>query len=112
MCCILVESATPTQIEEHYLCLISVGLLQGKMPLNMSKVGRIWPIITAYECILHLYEWKCLCERETLWKYEYVVATSAHQVKAHMHKVYSLYFHIFSFWKVQMTLVITMFYVE
>lgn len=45
-----------TQIEEHYLCLISVELLLGKLPLNMTKVGRIGPIINTYEYRVHLYE--------------------------------------------------------
>lgn len=45
-----------TQIEEHYLCLISVELLQGKLPLNTTKVGRIGPIINTYEYRVHLYE--------------------------------------------------------
>lgn len=35
-----------TRVEEHYLCLISVGLLQDELLLRMTKVGRIGPIMS------------------------------------------------------------------
>jgi len=63
-----VKSATHTQIEEHYLCLMSVGLLQGRMPLTVSKVGRIGPITNMYQYIFHLCEQKHVCGREGFLK--------------------------------------------
>lgn len=35
-----------TLMEEHYLCLISAELLQDELPLSMTKVGRIGPIMS------------------------------------------------------------------
>lgn len=50
--------------------------------------------------------------RERAFKIWVCSCQCAYYMKAHMHMVYSLYFHIFYYWKVWRTLVIMLFYIE